>query len=92
MACLITCVVSIIQGVDFSTFFFRFIVVLAIFGTISIIIAVIINKNFKDIDVDGESVDGESEDGSESGGVPNENVNSTDDEDDEDEFEDEEDY
>lgn len=91
VACLITCVVSIIQGVEFSVFFLRFVVVLGIFGTISIIIAVIIRMNFKDVNVDGELVGDEANEGNEFDNATNENVNSND-EDDEDEFEDEEDY
>ena len=51
VACLITCTVSYIQRVDFGTYLLRFVIVLAIFGTISIILAVVINMNFKDEEV-----------------------------------------
>ncbi len=87
VACLITCTVSYIQRVDFGTYLLRFVIVLAIFGTISIILAVVINMNFKDEEVE-DGVEGDEaleEDTNES-----DNIN-TDDED-EDEDEDEEDY
>ncbi len=87
VACLITCTVSYIQGVDFGTYLLRFVIVLAIFGTISIILAVVINMNFKDEEV---------KDGVEGGEALEEDTNESDnintDDEDEDEDEDEEDY
>ena len=87
VACFITCIVSYIQGVDLGTYLLRFIVVLVIFGTISIILAVVINMNFKDAEV---------EDGVEGGEALEEDTNESDnintDDEDEDEDEDEEDY
>ena len=87
VACLITCTVSYIQRVDFGTYLLRFVIVLAIFGTISIILAVVINMNFKDEEV---------EDGVEGGEALEEDTNESDnintDDEDEDEDEDEEDY
>lgn len=87
VACLIACVVSIIQRVDFGTFFIRFLVVLAIFGFISIVLSVVIHMNFKDkpTEVDEDIVIDE--------GNSNENDNIvTNDDNDEDYDEDEEDY
>lgn len=50
----VTCIMSFAQGVDITVFAKRFIIVCIVFFVLGVIISVIINMNFKDMDEDEE--------------------------------------